>query len=116
MAIRYAQFLEILLNASTRSSAASRAGSPAATGTGTAPEAGVAQQQELGGDGGLGAEDMDWWSRYAMMASGAGPDTMATLNLNLNLPVGLGPQMGRDPFQFWDGALGMTAVGFSYGG
>jgi hypothetical protein len=114
MAIRYGQFLEILLNASTRLSS-SGGGSPPATGPGTT-ESGAEQQPDPGGDGGFVTEDIDWWSRYAMMAAGTGPDTTATLNLNLNLPVRLGPQMGRDPFQWWDGALGTTSVGFSYGG
>ncbi|KAK4150204.1 hypothetical protein C8A00DRAFT_46358 [Chaetomidium leptoderma] len=114
MAIRYSRFLEILLNASMRSSSSSSAESPVGTGVGTG--VGVEQQQpEVGGAAGAGlaTEEMDWWSRYSMMVSGSGLDSVAALNLNFHLPGGLAPQIGRDPFQWWDGAFGMTgAVGF----
>ncbi|KAL2129400.1 hypothetical protein VTI74DRAFT_7844 [Chaetomium olivicolor] len=125
MANRYARFLEILLDASLRSSSSSRAQSPVGDGTATEQRwdstvsgvyqlgrggAGVPGGTAPGGDG-MGAEDPDWWTRYSVMASAAGLDTIATLNLSL--PSGLAPQIGRDPFSWWDGAFGMTgAVGF----
>ncbi|KAL2129401.1 hypothetical protein VTI74DRAFT_7845 [Chaetomium olivicolor] len=125
VANRYARFLEILLDASLRSSYSSQAQSPGRDGTATEQRrvstvpgvhqpagggAGGPGRTVPGGDG-MGSEDPDWWARYSVMASAAGLDTMATLNLSL--PSGLAPQIGRDPFSWWDGAFGITgAVGF----
>ncbi|KAJ4289993.1 zinc finger transcriptional activator [Collariella sp. IMI 366227] len=128
MANRYARFLEILLNASLRSTTAA---SSSSRGQSPAPNTlGVQQQLDAvsvggqgpiasvpaaaGGGGGapvggaVAGEDPDWWTRYSVMASAAGLDTIATLNLSL--PSGLAPQIGRDPFSWWDGAFGMTGV------
>ncbi|KAK3897543.1 hypothetical protein C8A05DRAFT_47887 [Staphylotrichum tortipilum] len=120
MAVRYARFLEILLNASLRSSTSTTSTAEATTphpGNIVARTGPGAEQNPLPTGGGvaahLAAEDVEWWSRYSMMASVEGFDAAAALNLNLslNLPGGLGPQIGRDPFQWWDGAFGMAGPG-----
>ncbi|EGX43113.1 hypothetical protein AOL_s00215g722 [Orbilia oligospora ATCC 24927] len=84
MAVRYAQFLEILLDASLRSS---KAQSPAGENIG--PDAAAA----------TGTENVDW-GYYTTSISAI--DSLATFNLS----SGIGPQM--DSLLWWDGAFGLT--------
>ncbi|KAK4235086.1 hypothetical protein C8A03DRAFT_18126, partial [Achaetomium macrosporum] len=97
MAIRYARFL---LNASMRSSSSAEGGAHAG-------HSGNADGQEhphdvSGGQGhaAVATEEAEWWLQYPMMASAPGMETIASLNLHLNLLAGLGTQIGRDPFRW----------------
>ncbi len=121
MAVRYARFLEILLNASLRTTTPDSTTTTPHPANAALARTGPGTEQSLGVGGGngnpgvaqLAGDDVEWWSRYSMMASveGFDPATALNLNLSLNVPGGLGPQIGRDPFQWWDGAFGMAGVG-----
>ncbi|KAL2016060.1 hypothetical protein VTK56DRAFT_4298 [Thermocarpiscus australiensis] len=99
MAIRYARFLEILLTASMRSSSSAEGGARAGHSGNAAGQEHPHDVSEGQGHAAVATEEAEWWSQYPVMASAPGMETIASLHLHLNLPAGLGAQVGRDPFQ-----------------
>ncbi|KAI9172838.1 d-lactate dehydrogenase [Paramyrothecium foliicola] len=95
MAVRYARFLEILLNASLHSS---RAESPATTG----PEDAIPDTSGELGASGTDDQEFSWASCLAPATSSL--DNWASLDLS----NGLGNP--GDPFQWWDGTFGVTGI------